>query len=295
MNTGTLGIYVAPVTPYTSDGSINPFALEALMNRNQKEGADGFFIGGSSAECFILTPEERILVFETASQFKNETNLIAHVGSISTQEAIRYAQAAKSLGYQSISATPPLYYGFSSKEICNYFYSISRAADLPVIIYNFPGNTKIDFNLDNPDYRALFASSAVEGVKHTNQVVYQMERILELNPSLKVFNGFDETMVAGLALGAHGSIGSTFNCMLPHYKKIMTAFLSGDLDPARELQHKANNIMQTFCRFGLISSIKYVLSMQGIDAGIARQPFMPLSDEDKQTINIVLNENLILS
>ncbi|QTQ14282.1 dihydrodipicolinate synthase family protein [Treponema parvum] len=287
------GIYVASLTPFDRNDNFNPKALIALMERNLAEGAAGFFIGGSSAECFLLSHEERLVAFECAAAFKGRTNLVAHCGAIGTKEAIDFACNAKRMGYRHIAATPPLYYGFTPGEIARYYYDISKAVDMPVIVYNFPGNTKKEFDLNNPIYRELFSSDAIEGVKHTNQVVYQLERFLELNPKLWVLNGFDETMVAGLALGSQGSIGSTFNCMLPHYLKIYNAFNEGRIAEARAMQHKANNIMEAFCSVGLIPAVKYVVCKQGIDVGIARKPFGELPETAKSLIDRTLEENLI--
>ena len=289
-----MGIYVASATPFNASGEFDGKVLEQLMERNLSEKADGFFLGGSSAECFMLSHEERVAAFEVASQFKDKADLIAHVGSLSTWEAIDFAKEAKKLGIQHIAATPPLYYGFTSEEVANYYYDISKAVDMPLIVYNFPGNTKREFDLSDPVYQKMFTSSAIEGVKHTNQVVYQMERFMVLNPELKILNGFDETMVAGLALGAQGNIGSTFNCMLPHYRKIYDAFLAGQIDEAREMQHKANNIMAAFCKVGLIAAVKYVLQTQGIAAGDPRKPFVPLTAEAKAYVDKALAENLIM-
>lgn len=294
MNKKMLGIYVASATPFNAAGELDKKVLEQLIERNLEEKADGFFIGGSSAECFMLSHEERVATYEVASQFKDKTDLIAHVGCLSTWEAIDYAKEAKRLGFQHIAATPPLYYGFTSEEICSYYYDIAKAVDMPLIVYNFPGNTKREFDLNDSNYQKLFTSSAIEGVKHTNQVVYQMERFMVLNPELKIWNGFDETMVAGLALGAQGSIGSTFNCMLPHYRKIYDAFLAGQIDEAREMQHKANNIMAAFCKVGLIAAVKYVLATQGIAAGDPRAPLLPLSDDAKAYVDDAIAENLIV-
>lgn len=42
MNAKRLGIYVASVTPFTSEDKFNPDALVALMERNLREGASGF-------------------------------------------------------------------------------------------------------------------------------------------------------------------------------------------------------------------------------------------------------------
>lgn len=294
MNKKMLGIYVASATPFNAAGELDKNVLEQLIERNLEEKADGFFIGGSSAECFMLSHEERVATYEVASQFKDKADLIAHVGCLSTWEAIDYAKEAKRLGFQHIAATPPLYYGFTSEEVCSYYYDIARAVDMPLIVYNFPGNTKREFDLNDSNYQKLFTSSAIEGVKHTNQVVYQMERFMVLNPELKIWNGFDETMVAGLALGAQGSIGSTFNCMLPHYRKIYDAFLAGQIDEARQMQHTANNIMAAFCKVGLIAAVKYVLATQGIAAGDPRAPLLPLSDEAKAYVDKAIAENLIV-
>ena len=131
------------------------------------------------------------------------------------------------------------------------------------------------------------------GVKHTNQEVYQLERIRALNPSLTLMNGFDETMVAGLALGAAGNIGSTFNFMYPHYKRIYDLFQAGRTDEARVLQVKANNIMAALCAVGLIPAIKWVLNDMGVPVGGPRRPFIPITDEQGRQLKAVLEENLV--
>ena len=129
-------------------------------------------------------------------------------------------------------------------------------------------------------------------MKHTNQVVYQLERIRNLNPKLILMNGFDETMVAGLTLGADGSIGSTFNFMYPHYRKIYDLFREHQTEKALELQVKANTIMNALCDAGLIPAIKYILSVMGIDAGIPRRPFRELTDDQKRGLKKVVEDNL---
>lgn len=287
------GVIPATITPFTADEKIHEDAMLQLMHWNMEQGVEGFFIGGSSAECFLLSPEERMETFSIASKFKGKAFLIAHVGAISTREAESYARSAGELGFHAVAATPPFYYGFGSKEIYSYYYDIAQAAGKPVLIYNFPGNTGKQFDLADPVTRSLFQSDFILGIKHTNQVVYQMERIKHLNPKLVIMNGFDETMVAGLALGADGSIGSTFNFMYPHYKKIYDAYNDHRLEEALELQEKANNIMNALCDVGLIPGIKHVLTTMGIDAGIPRRPFRELTEEQKQYVNSVVEANLL--
>ncbi len=286
------GIYAASITAYDIYGKVNGQTLHKVMQRNLNEGASGLFVGGSSGECFLLSEAERIECFEVGASFKTETNLIAHVGAIGTDEAIRYTKASMKMGYDFVAATAPFYYGFSPKQVCQYYYDIADAAQTPIFIYNFPGNTHREFDLSDPNYIELFKSDAIVGFKQTNYNLFQMERILNINPELYAFNGFDETMVAGQALGAVGSIGSTFNMMLPHYKKIYDLSKQGNQKQALALQHKANNCMQAMCSVGLIPAIKYALIQQGYPVGDARRPFAPLTEAQKAYIDTVLAENL---
>ena len=98
-----------------------------------------------------------------------------------------------------------------------------------------------EFDVANPDYIQLFKSGAILGVKQTNYNLFQMERILNLNPDLIAFDGYDETMVAGQALGSSGSIGSTFNMMLPHYKKIFDLYIADSTTDPTQLSAKTGD------------------------------------------------------
>ena len=286
------GIYSASVTAFDAHGNVDADATARVMERNLREGAAGLFVGGSSGECFLLDPQERIRCFEAGARFGGRTTLIAHAGAISVKQAVDFARAALDMGYDAIAATAPFYYGFMPEDVCRYYYEISDAIGMPVLIYNFPGNTGKHFDPSNPHYQKLFRSGAILGVKHTNKDLYELERIRHVNPELQVFNGFDETMVAGFAFGVKSSIGSTFNFMLPHFLKIRSAYLAGDAGRALELQEKANNIMQALCSVGLIPSIKYILAEQGYPVGDPRSPFRPLTQEERQFVDGVLEDNL---
>ena len=286
------GLYPATATPYKKDGSINMEAIEMLMRRNIEEGASGFFVGGSSAECFLLTESERISIFEAACAFKNDAVIVAHVGAISTDESIRYAKAAKSFGAQYISATLPFYYGFNSAQTAGYFYDIAEAADMQIMVYNFPVFTGKSIDLKNPDVRGLLCSDIVCGIKHTDLNLALLERIRDLNPDLAIMVGYDEIITAGLAMGADGSIGSMFNVMLPHFMKIYNACRTGDFDTAQALQIKANNVVEAFVNAGLIASIKYMLTEQGIEAGPPRKPFTQPTAEQMEHVLEVFSKNI---
>lgn len=288
------GFFVAAVTPFDAQGRFNASALHALMDKTIAEGAAGFLIGGSSAECPLLTHEERVEGLTAASQYagRAHTKLMASVAAISTDEAIAYAKTAKALGYDAMISTVPYYYKFGMKAIAGYFRALREAVDLPLFLYNFPGNTNVEIDIYDPDIRAILTDGTIAGVKQTSLNLHQMERIHDMNPELVIYGGFDEVYIGARILGADGAIGSTFNFTLPLFNKIEAAYAQRDIELAQKLQRQANNIMQALVSCSLFPSIKHILSTQGIDCGACRAPFPTLTDEQKAYVERIVAQNM---
>ena len=183
------GFFVAAVTPYDEQGRFSAPALHKLMDKTIAEGAKGFLIGGSSAECPLLTHEERVEGLQAAAQYENreKTKLMASVAAISTDEAIEYAKTAKALGYDAMISTVPYYYKFGMKAISAYYGALREAVDLPLFLYNFPGNTGVELDIADDHIRGMLTDGTIAGVKQTSLNLYQMERIRDLNPELVIY------------------------------------------------------------------------------------------------------------
>ena len=288
------GFLVAAVTPFDEAGRFHAAALHQIMDKTIAEGARGFLIGGSSAECPLLTHEERVCGLEAAAAYKNRkaTKLMASVAAVSTEEAISYAKTAKELGYDAMISTVPYYYKFGMKAIAGYMRAIREAVDLPLFLYNFPGNTGVELDITDPDIRAILTDGTLAGVKQTSLNLYQVERFKAMNPDLVVYGGFDQVYLGARILGADGAIGSTFNFTLPLFTKIEEAYAALDLEKGRALQRRANNIMQALEACSLFPSIKHIMKVRGIDCGTCRAPFPTLTDEQKAYLEKVVRENM---
>ena len=288
------GFFVAAITPFDGEGKFSAPTLHRLMDKTIAEGAAGFLVGGSSAECPLLTFEERIEGLEAAAAYagREKTKLMASVASIHTDEAVRYAKAAEKLAYDAMISTVPYYYKFGMKAIAEYFTALKNAADVPLFLYNFPGNTGIEIDIDNPYIKGILTDGTIAGIKQTSLNLYQMERIKNLNPELVIYGGFDEVYIGARMLGADGAIGSTFNFTLPLFTRIEAAYQAKDYELAQKLQRQANNIMQALVSCSLFPSIKHILKTQGLDCGGCRRPFPTLSDEQKAYIEKVVAENM---
>ncbi len=287
------GLYVASIVPFDEEGKVNDDKVREMAELQLSQGAAGFFVAGSSGECFLLSEAERLHLFELFAEYKDRCVLFAHVGSMGTDEAIRYTNSVVEMGYQRVAATPPFYFGHSPKAVAGYFDDIAAAAGQGIFYYNIPMNTHRALNLYDPDTRAMFSSGSIAGVKQTNLDLYEMDRLRSINPELKLFGGFENEMVSFLAMGCEGFIGSTFNFMLSHYLKVFQAYVAGKTEEARILQEKANNIMEVIMGVGLFPSIKHILNRRGDNVGQLRRPFLALSEEASRRVDQVVSENLV--
>ena len=283
------GIYPALLTPFTADGKVNEKALADLIELNIKKNVNGFYVTGSTAEVYLLTEQERIDVMRMVAEMTNKRcSIIAHVGSISTDQAIRLAKEAEKLGYDAISAVTPFYYSFPLNAIKKYYSDIVNSTELPMIIYNIPAMSGVKMTVDDID-DIMAMSDKFAGIKNTASDYFLMEKIRRHNPDKLVFNGYDETFLCGLSVGADGSIGSTFNFMAEKYIDIRNSFIAGDIAKASEIQHCANIIIEELCRYDVLQAEKAVLRALGIPMGICRSPILPLTaEQEKHLLDTVL-------
>ena len=281
------GIFPALLTPFDGKEKVNVGALTELVAYNIAKGVSGFYVGGSTAEAFLLSEEERKLVYKTvAKAAKGKVTLIAHIGCISTAQAIEFGKYAKELGYDAISAIAPFYYKFNFEQIKKYYYDIVNAVDMPMIIYNFPNFSGV--NLTVAQVEEFFCDDRFIGIKHTSNDYFAMEQFKTRFPEKLVYNGFDEMLLSGLAMGADGGIGSTYNFMAEKYIEIYKLFSENKLAEARVLQQECNRIITALCKVGVMEGEKEVLCQMGFDFGNARAPFSVLTDEQKN----FLRENI---
>lgn len=283
------GLFSALLTPFNEDGSINFDSLEKLVEFNLQNGIDGFYVGGSTGEGLLLSPEERMQVFECVKKAnKGRATLIAHVGTICTLDAIKMAKKAEELEYDAISAVAPYYYGFTLDAVLGYYNDIVNSTSLPMIIYNFPNSG--GFSLTKDIANKLFENEKFIGIKHTSGDMFTLNQFKTLDREIVVYNGFDETLLAGLSMGADGAIGSTYNFMGKKFKKITNCFNSGEIETAKALQNEANEIICEMIKYGVFQSEKAILTEMGIDMGQCRPPFLPISDECRASMKKIAHK-----
>jgi N-acetylneuraminate lyase len=283
------GIFPALVTPYTKDGAVNEYSLRRIVRLGMERECAGFYVGGSTAEAFILSMEERKTILDiVADEVSGRATIIYHVGTIGTADAIELAKHGKRVGVDAISAVPPFYYNFSIEEIKRHYWSIVDSVDLPMLVYNFPAFSGVNFSAR--DLEELMDHERIIGLKHTSMNLFDLERVKQKTGAV-VLNGYDEMFLGSLAMGADGAIGSTFNLMADKFVRIQRLFQEGDLESALKLQIEANNVIEAIIKVGVIQGIKYGLEKTGIECNGCREPFKTVSAAERAELDRAFDEN----
>ncbi|WP_421101033.1 dihydrodipicolinate synthase family protein [Sporosarcina psychrophila] len=280
------GIIPAFYACYDEAGEISPERIKALAIHLYEKGVQGLYVGGSSGECIYQNLEERKATLKyVAESLKGKLTLIAHIGAPSTKESVELAKYAEELGYDALSAIPPIYFQLPESAIEKYWTEIMDSTDLPFIIYNIPQTT--GYNLSINLLKKLVQNDKLIGVKNSSMPVMDIERFkAAAHEDFIVFNGPDEQYVSGRLIGADSGIGGTYGVMPELFLKAEEFVSAGNFSEARKIQHDINDIIIALCSLNgsMYSVIKEIYKLRGVNIGSVRGPLEPVSGDDIEKV-----------
>ena len=273
------GIMPALMTAFDGD-DVDTKSVSALVKKLVVDRVHGLYVGGSSGEMVLCSIDERKKLLETVMENRGELSVIAHVGGLSTKDTVELSAHARACGADAVSSVTPLYYKYTFEEVKNYYRRIAEASELPTIIYNIPGLTGTTYGYDQ--LCELLEIEGVAGMKFTSSDFFLLNRLVNTYPEKVFYNGSDEMLLSGLAAGAKGGIGTTYNFMPDLMVKIYNLAAEGKMNEAREVQSVANMAIAAVLRYGAVPACKHLISLYGVPYGDCREPFMPLDDKAKE-------------
>ena len=274
------GIMPALVTPLQKDGkTINEKVTRELVEFLLGQGADGFYILGSTGEGMVIKEDERKKMCEiVVSEVAGRKPVICHVAAMNFDEAVRLAKHAEQAGADAVSAIPPIFFRYTDSDIYDYYKTLAQSTSLPFIMYN---HKAANGGLRAESVAKLFEVDNITGVKWTVNDYYELMKLKDMtHGEMNIINGPDEMLISGLAAGADAGIGTTYNVMLPQYLEIYRLVQEGNLPAAREIQMKVNRVTTYISKHVTFPATKYMCKMMGFDVGGATFPMHRHSAEE---------------
>lgn len=290
MNTNTLtGLVAAPYTAFNPDGSLNLGIIASYASYLKQANVAGVFVNGTTGEGTSLTAEERMQTAEEWLKCKSDQfKVLIHVGHDSLLTAKSLAEHAQTLSADGIGAmAPPFMKTKTLEDLISFNAEIASSAEqLPYYYYHIPSMTGAHYQMIDFLRLAHERIPNLAGIKFTHENMMDMKLCVEFeNKKYTILHGRDEILLAGLALGVEGAIGSTYNYLAPLFHKILDAFQLGNLALANQLQYQAIQLIEVLINHGGgVCAGKSIMKLVGLDFGKPRLPNRGLTVEQERLL-----------
>jgi N-acetylneuraminate lyase len=288
-------LVVATHSPFHPDGSLAPEVVASQAAFLKTNGIKTIFITGSTGESHSVTTDEKIQLYKAwaVAGKANGLSVIAHVGSNCIEDSKILARRAEELDFTAISALAPSYYkpGSLTALIDCCAAIAAEAPSTPFYYYDIPVLTGVNFQMEAFLREAPNRIPNLAGIKFTNPDLVSYRRSLDAaGTRFDLPWGVDETLLAALATGARGGVGSTYNWAPRLYLDLIEAFNRGDLAEARHLQSVAISMIDAIAATGFLGTAKALMARLGVPVGPARLPLGNPSDAQMDALMIRLEE-----
>ena len=269
------GLIAAPLTPFDAQANLAPERIPAYAAYLRDHGVAGVFVNGSTGESLSLSVPERKAAAEAWQAAKGTLKHVVHVGANSVVEARELAAHAQAIGADAIGAMPPCFFKASLAGVIDYCEAVAAAAPaLPFYYYHIPGMTRVELSVRELLEQGERRIPTLAGAKFTFENLMDFQQAIDYkNGRFDLLFGRDEMLLNGLAAGAVGAVGSTYNFMAGVYLKIIAAFQANDLATARLWQARSQQLVNVLQESGSgIACCKAIMGLAGIDCGPCRIP-----------------------
>ncbi len=195
------GIYTPIITPFYDDGSINEEGFTQVIEFLVGSGSHGIVVGGTTGEYYAQTLEERVHLLQIANQTINgRATLMAGVGAIRTEDSIELAQTAAQIGVDALLVNSPPYVLPTEVENAAHALAIDRAAQLPIMLYNYPGRTGV--GMDEAYLNLVSASKNFCAIKESSGDINRLHLLANNFPQIQLSCGADDQALEFFVWGA---------------------------------------------------------------------------------------------
>jgi 4-hydroxy-tetrahydrodipicolinate synthase len=243
------GVFTPIITIFDQSGDFDQKSNKQMIEKLISDGIYGICILGTTGEFFNMTFYEKKKYIEFASKIINgRVKLIVGAGSPNIKEAIELAKCAEENNADAVLIAPPFYFKLDESHVFEYFSTIAKNTNLPIVLYNIPQNTKIELSVELVlKLASKYENIAHGGIKDTTPALGNVRRFVEkvkgVYPDFAVLSGIDEYLIPNLMIGGNGIIGTQTNTQAKLLVETYKTFFKGDFKKLLKLQKKINHIM----------------------------------------------------
>ena len=281
------GSITALITPL-KNGEIDEKAFQDFIEWQINQGSHGLVPCGTTGESPTLTHQEHERVIDLCVEAANKrVPVIAGTGSNSTDEAISLTKFSKESGANAALVVTPYYNKPSQEGLYQHFKAINDSCDLPIIIYNIPGRSVVDVNIETMTKLAKLKN--IIGVKDSsNDLTRPLLTAKNIDKNFCQISGEDGTIVPFLSQGGQGCISVTANIAPKMCSDLHRAWQKGNLKKVQSINSLLFPLHNALFLETSPGPVKYAASLLKICSNELRLPLVSISSNTKKEIKTVL-------
>ena len=283
------GIYTPIITPYHDDGTVHWDALSEVVDYLLAAGVHGIISGGSTGENYTQTVAERIALAEFVQTRINERcPFVVGTGAMLVDESLALADAARKMRADAILLPSPPYAVPTDRENALNALAIDKAASLPVMLYNYPHRTG---TMMGPEFLDRVGRSRnFCGIKESSGDINRVHLLARDYPHIQLGCGMDDQALEFFAWGAPFWVCGGSNFLPKEHIALYKACVGrGDFTAGRRIMAAMLPLMRVLEQGGkFIQTIKYGVTLNGIEAGAMRRPLIGLNKDEKRALEQVV-------
>jgi len=281
------GLIAAPHTPFDKKGEVNLPVIDQIATLLIEQGVKGVYICGTTGEGLNCSVTERKAVAERwVCAAQGKLSITVHTGALSIVDTLELTKHAETLDVFGVSIIAPCFFKPGSvDELVNYCATVAAAAPTKSFYYYHSGMSGVMFDMEAFLSKADKVIPNLAGIKFNHGDLYEYQRCTRVcGGKFDIPFGVDEFLPGGLAVGAIGAVGSTYNYAAPLYLDIFDAFNKGDQDTVTALMDKVIGLIRPLVQYGGVAAGKAAMLLHGIDVGDPRLPIRALSATEKEDV-----------
>jgi 4-hydroxy-tetrahydrodipicolinate synthase len=270
-------VLTAIATPFDRDGRVDLDTFRELALHLVDHGSDGLVVTGTTGEAPTLSDDEKEQLWAAAVEaLAGRATVVAGVGTYDTAHSVHLAKRAHALGVDALLVVTPYYNLPPQRAIVRHFETIADATDAPIVVYNIP--SRVVRNIEPETIEQLAEIPTVRAVKQANADLEQAQQIPDFG--LDLYAGDDNLIFPFLELGGIGGICVHTHVAGPQVKELVSAYRSGDVDRARELDEQLAPAYELLKVQTNPIAIKAALNLLGHDVGGLRLPLVEANEDE---------------
>jgi 4-hydroxy-tetrahydrodipicolinate synthase len=283
-------VSTAMVTPFDKKGHIDFAKTTQLINFLIENGTDSLVIAGTTGESPTLTKEEKLALFSHVVKVVNKrVPVIAGTGSNNTYASIELTKKAEQLGVDAIMVVAPYYNKPNQEGLYQHFKAVAEATSLPVMVYNIPGRSVV--NILPETIIRLSKIANIVAVKEASGDLNAMTQIIaNTDDEFVLYSGDDSLTLPVLSIGGAGVVSVASHVVGNSMQEMVKAFFDGDNKKAGLLHQQLLPTMQGLFAAPSPAPVKTALQMAGLDVGSVRLPLVGLTEQERATLQSILNK-----